>query len=173
MRALLDELLAAARVFARAPAFTALAVGVLGLGLGAVIFMYGVADTLMMKPPPYPNADRLSVIVTIDGQTPGDYDDNMLPLDYLKVREAATQFEAMGAVYVGTAYLTGDGQAERYDGGFADGTCSMSPASRPSSAARSCRRIRSKARHRSSCSATRCGWSASVPIPRSSGARCG
>ena len=121
MRALLDELLAAARVFARAPAFTALAVGVLGLGLGAVIFMYGVADTLMMMAPPYPNADRLAVIVTIDGQTPGDYDDNMLPLDYLKVREAATQFEAMGAVYVGTAYLTGDGQAERYDGGFADG----------------------------------------------------
>ena len=27
----------------------------------------------------------------------------------------------MGAAYVGTAYLTGDGQAERYDGAFADG----------------------------------------------------
>jgi predicted permease len=121
MRALFDELLAACRVFSRAPAFTALAVGVLGLGLGAVIFMYGVADTLMLKPPPYPNADRLYTIITIDGQAPGDYDDNMLPLDYLKVRSTAKQFEAMGTVYVGTAYVTGDGQAERYDGGFADG----------------------------------------------------
>ena len=45
----------------------------------------------------------------------------MLPQDYLKVREASTQFEALGGVYVGTTYLTGDGQAERYDGGFADG----------------------------------------------------
>lgn len=121
MRGFIDELQAAAAGLARAPAFTALAAGVLGLGLGLVIFMYGVADTLMLKPPPFPNADRLYVIATIDGQTPGDYDDSMLPQDYLKVREAATPFEAMGAAYQGTVYLTGDGQAERYDGGFADG----------------------------------------------------
>ena len=93
----------------------------LGLGLGAVIFMYGVADTLMLKPPPYPQGDRIYSVIVIDGQEPGDYDDSMLPLDYLKVREAQTQFEAFGSVYVGTTYLTGDGQAERYDGGFADG----------------------------------------------------
>ena len=121
MRALLDELKSAISGLARAPAFTALAAGVLGLGLGAVIFMYGVADTLMLEPPPYPNADRLYTIATIDGQIAGDYDDTMLPQDYLKVREASTQFEALGGVYVGTTYLTGDGQAERYDGGFADG----------------------------------------------------
>ena len=121
MRAFLDELRAAVTGLMQAPAFTALAVGVLGLGLGAVIFMYGVADTMMLKPPPYPQGDRLYSVVVIDGQEPGDYDDSMLPLDYLKVREAQTQFEAFGSVYVGTTYLTGDGQAERYDGGFADG----------------------------------------------------
>ncbi|MGE3774528.1 MAG: ADOP family duplicated permease [Gammaproteobacteria bacterium] len=121
MRGLIEELKAAVSGLARVPAFTALAVGVLGLGLGAVIFMYGVADTLMLKPPPFPNAERLYTIVTIDGQTAGDYDQSMLPRDYLRIREAQTQFEAMGSIYVGTTYLTGDGQAERYDGGFADG----------------------------------------------------
>ncbi|MGE0031308.1 MAG: ADOP family duplicated permease [Steroidobacteraceae bacterium] len=121
MRGFIDELKAAVSGLARAPAFTALAVGVLGLGLGAVIFMYGVADTLMLKPPPFPNADRLYTIATIDGQIAGDYDDSMFPRDYLRIREAQTQFEAMGSIYVGTTYLTGDGQAERYDGGFADG----------------------------------------------------
>ena len=121
MRGFIDEVKAAIAGLARAPAFTALAVGVLGLGLGAVIFMYGVADTLMMKPPPFPNADRLYTIATIDGQIAGDYDDSMFPQDYLRIREAQTQFEAMGSIYVGTTYLTGDGQAERYDGGFADG----------------------------------------------------
>jgi predicted permease len=121
MRAFIEELKAAVTGLGRAPAFTALAAGVLGLGLGLVIFMYGVADTLMLKPPPFPNAERLYTIATIDGQTPGDYDDSMLPQDYLKVREASDQFEAVGAVYQGTTYLTGDGQAERYDGGFADG----------------------------------------------------
>ncbi|HUG02940.1 MAG TPA: ABC transporter permease [Steroidobacteraceae bacterium] len=121
MRAFIEELKAAVAGLGRAPAFTSLAAGVLGLGLGAVIFMYGVADTLMMKPPPYPDAGRLYSIATIDGQAPGDYDESMAPQDFLKVREALTQFEAIGAIYGGTAYLTGDGQAERYDGGFADG----------------------------------------------------
>ena len=121
MRAFFEELKAAIAGLGRAPAFTGLAAGVLGLGLGAVIFMYGVADTLMMKPPPYPNADRIYTIATIDGQTAGDYDESMLPRDFLKVREAAKQFEALGGIYVGTTYLTGDGQAERYDGAFADG----------------------------------------------------
>jgi putative ABC transport system permease protein len=122
MRAFIEELKAAAIGLGRAPGFAALAAGVLGLGLGAVIFMYGVADTLMLKPPPYPDADRLYTIVTIDGQKVGDYDNSMLPRDLLKVREAAgDQFEALGSIYIGTTYLTGDGQAERYDGAFADG----------------------------------------------------
>ena len=121
MRAFIEELKAAVTGLGRAPGFTALAAGVLGLGLGAVIFMYGVADTLMMKPAPYPHADRIYTIATIAGQAPDDYDQTMLPADYLKIREASTQFAAMGGTYVGTTYLTGDGQAERYDGAFADG----------------------------------------------------
>src|SRR5688572_29083205 len=120
MRAFLDELKAAIAGLARAPAFTAVAVSVLGLGLASVIFMYGVANTLMLKPAPYPNADRIYAIATVDSQ-PGDFDNWMEPMDYEKVRETQTQFEALGSIYVGTAYLTGDGLAERYNGGFADG----------------------------------------------------
>lgn len=121
MRGFIDEIRAAVSGLAHAPAFTALAVGVLGLGLGAVIFMYGVADTIMLKPAPYPNADRLYTVIQREAQAPDDYDDAVAPQDYLLIREAMTQFETIGAGYVGTAYLTGDGQAERYDGGFADG----------------------------------------------------
>jgi putative ABC transport system permease protein len=122
MRAFVAELKSAVTGLGRSPGFTALSAGVLGLGLGAVIFMYGVADTLMLKPPPYPDADRIYTIITRDGQAAGDYDQSMLPRDYLKVREAVGgRFEALGSVYVGTTYMTGDGQAERYDGGFADG----------------------------------------------------
>ena len=122
MRAFFEELKAAVAGLGQAPGFAALAAGVLGLGLGAVIFMYGVADTPMLKPPPYPNAERLYTIVTHDGQKVGDYDNSMLPRDLLKVREAAGEkFDALGGIYIGTTYLTGDGQAERYDGAFADG----------------------------------------------------
>ena len=122
MRGFIDELKAAVTGLGRSPGFTALAAGVLGLGLAAVIFMYGVADTLMLKPPPYPGADRIYTVVAIDGQAPDDYDNSLLPRDALRVREAAGDlFESFGGIYIGTTYLTGDGQAERYDGAFADG----------------------------------------------------
>ena len=85
MRAFLEELKAAITGLGQAPGFAGLAAGVLGLGLGAVIFMYGVADTLMLKPPPYPDADRLYTIVTIDRQQAGEYDSSMLPRDLEKV----------------------------------------------------------------------------------------
>jgi predicted permease len=117
MRAVLDELMAAVRGLARGPAFTALAVGVLGLGLAAVIFMFGVIDTMMLRPAPYPDAER---IYRIDSRSLDDSDvsGDMPPQDYAALRDAQTGFEAIGAAYTGTVYLTGDGQAERYDGGF-------------------------------------------------------
>jgi predicted permease len=121
MRGFFEELKAALYGLARAPGFTALAVGVLGLGLGAVIFMYGAADTLMLKPAPYPNSDRIYRIATL-AMHEDDYNDSMPPQDYELVRDAQTQFEALGSIYVGTAYVTGDGQAERYEGGFSGGT---------------------------------------------------
>src|SRR5688572_5794010 len=173
MRGFIDELKSAVMELGRSPGFTALAAGVLGLGLGAVIFMYGVADTLMLKPPPYPNADRLYTIVTIDGQHAGDYDTSMLPRDFEKVRElAGSKFEAMGGIYIGTTYLTGDGQAERYDGAFADGHVFDVTGVAPELGAPSSRATRSRARRRSSSSPTSSGASASTLTRRSSAAPC-
>ncbi len=54
MRGFIDELKSAVSGLAGRRPSRRCASGVLGLGLGAVIFMYGVADTLMLKPPPYP-----------------------------------------------------------------------------------------------------------------------
>jgi putative ABC transport system permease protein len=117
MRALFDELLAAVRGLARAPGFTALAVCVLGLGLGATIFMYGVADALVLKPPPYPDAGRIHLVVE-RWERSTEFDPSMSTGDYLVVKDAVEGVEAIGSIYTGTVYLTGDGPAERYDGGF-------------------------------------------------------
>ncbi len=117
MRALLDEFVAAARGLSRAPAFTALAVAVLGLGLGSVIGMVGIVDTMLWKPLPYPGAERIYAIELNDPKI-DKYSENVAPQDYVELRDVQTRFEALGAGYTGTVYLTGDGQAERYDGGF-------------------------------------------------------
>lgn len=117
MRAMLDELLAAARGLARAPGFTTLAVCVLGLGLGATIFMYGVVDALVLKPPPYPEAGRIHMVVERWPRSI-ELDHSMSPRDYVAIQDSIQGVEAIGSVYEGTVYLTGDGPAERYDGGF-------------------------------------------------------
>ena len=117
MRVLLDEFMAAARGLARAPGFTALAVCVLGLGLGATIFMYGVVDTLVLRPPPYPDAGRIHLVAERWPRSI-ELDASMSARDYLAIKESIEGVEAIGSVYTGTVYLTGDGPAERYDGGF-------------------------------------------------------
>jgi predicted permease len=117
MRAFLDEFLAAARGLARAPGFTALAVAVLGLGLGATIFMYGVVDALVLKPPPYPDSGRIH-LVTERWPRSIELDPSMSVKDYVAIKDSVRGVEVIGSIYEGTVYLTGDGPAERYDGGF-------------------------------------------------------
>lgn len=115
---LLDELVCAWRGLARAPGFTALAVAVLSLGLGATVFMYGVIDALLLRQPPYPAAER---IYAVHGRlaASGTTSDSIELKDYLAIRESGLQAEAIAAVYPGTVYLTGDGPATRLEGGFA------------------------------------------------------
>jgi predicted permease len=117
LRALVDEFTAAARGLARAPGFAALAVGVLSLGLGAVVFMYGVVDAMLLRPPPYPQAEQLYYVHGRRADT-GSLSDTVSLHDYGAMRDADLPVEAIGAVYNGTVYLTGEGPAERFEGGF-------------------------------------------------------
>jgi putative ABC transport system permease protein len=118
VRAFLDELDSAARELARAPVFTGLAVAVLALGIGSVVFMYGAVDSILLRPAPYPAAER---IYAIQGRDPikGQQVDTVAALDYAAMAAGDLPVEAIGAVYSGTVYLTGVGPATRHDGGFA------------------------------------------------------
>jgi predicted permease len=62
------DLRQAGRALKRTPAFTALAVGMLGLAIGANAGMFGVVNTVLLTPLPYANPDRL---VHIAASAPG------------------------------------------------------------------------------------------------------
>ena len=72
MRSMLREwardLKLAVRALKRSPGFTGVAVGTLGLAIGVNAAMFGVVDTVLLRPLPYANADRL---VHIAGTAPG------------------------------------------------------------------------------------------------------
>ncbi|MGH8309549.1 MAG: hypothetical protein ACRETX_07115, partial [Steroidobacteraceae bacterium] len=63
---LVNDLRQAWRGLAHAPGFLAVAAGVLALGLAATIFMYGVINTALLKPPPLAEADRLIGVFNSD-----------------------------------------------------------------------------------------------------------
>jgi putative ABC transport system permease protein len=52
----------ALRGFARAPGFTVAAIGTLALGIGAMTAIFSIADALMFRPLPFPNANRLVLV---------------------------------------------------------------------------------------------------------------
>ncbi len=56
---LLQDLKYTARILWRDPGFTAVAVLILGLGIGANVAVFSVVNTLMLRPLPFPNAQEL------------------------------------------------------------------------------------------------------------------
>src|SRR5437899_878304 len=56
---LIQDLKYTARKLARDPGFTAVAVLILTLGIGANIAVFSVVNTIMLRPLPFPNAQEL------------------------------------------------------------------------------------------------------------------
>jgi predicted permease len=65
---MLSELRVAARSLARRPTFTIAAVLTLAIGLGATVAIYTVIQSVLLRPLPYPDSDR---IVTVVHRAPG------------------------------------------------------------------------------------------------------
>ena len=104
----------AARRLARAPGFTGTVVIVLAAGIAANTALFSVASALLLRPLPYPAAERL-VLLWSTGETNGEH----LPVSYPDFLDwqAASLPLADLAAYAGTAAtLTGDGLARHLDG---------------------------------------------------------
>lgn len=83
------------------------AVVTVAIGTGATILMFAVVNAVLLKPLPYPNADRLA-IVWMDLRA-RDLDDMPLsPGDFMDMRGQATLFEEMAAVATFRQILAGD-----------------------------------------------------------------
>src|SRR5262245_6959603 len=64
MQRLLHDVRYAIRSLRKAFGFTSVAVLTLALGIGAVTALYNVLDGVLLKPLPYPGADRIVAVVT-------------------------------------------------------------------------------------------------------------
>ena len=99
------------RALRRTPAFTAVAIVTLALGIGANTAIFSVVNTVLLKPLPYPDADRL-VFVWERNTAIGKDRDVVAPPNYLDWKARNAVFEHLGAFRYGGFTLTGFGEPE-------------------------------------------------------------
>jgi predicted permease len=100
----------AARIVWKQPAFAATAVVTLALGIGATTAIFSVVYTVLLKPLPFHEPDRL---VTLRQHAPHGAGTNHGPATYLTYRENQKAFEAIGAWDPTEVSITGGRDPER------------------------------------------------------------
>ena len=109
---MMQDIRYAARSLARTPAFCAAAILSLALGISANTAIFSVVNAVLMRPLPYPDAERL-VILWNRSPGIGIAEDWFSTAQYFDVRNGHTGFEDV-AIAIGANWnLTGDGEPER------------------------------------------------------------
>ena len=111
MRDLIQDFKYAARLLRRAPGFTLVAVTALALGIGANTAIFTVIDTLLLRPLPYADPDRVAVVW--EHNLPRDRKNNVVsPGNFIHWRELNQSFTELAAVSMTfRTTLTGVGEA--------------------------------------------------------------
>ncbi|HEX8557042.1 MAG TPA: ABC transporter permease [Pyrinomonadaceae bacterium] len=101
-----------ARTLLKSPAFTAVAVLSLALGIGANTAIFSVVNAVLLRPLPYPEPDRLTHVWHTPPQEsfPGMDRFSVSPGNYLDWKEQSRAFEQMAIYqYAGLSLSTGGG----------------------------------------------------------------
>src|SRR3712207_4393766 len=105
----------ALRSLLKAPAFTAVAVATLALGIGATSTVFGVVNGVLLKSLPYPESERL-VLVLENNIKKGWEKFSISPANFEDFRAQNRVFDGISAVTGGSFNLTGTGEPERLNG---------------------------------------------------------
>lgn len=112
---LLHDLRYAARMQRKNPAFTIIAVIALALGIGANTAIFSVVNTVLLRPLPYKDPERL-VMVWEDATKQGYPRDTPATGNFVDWRDQNQVFEGMAAISDDSFNLTGAGEPERLEG---------------------------------------------------------
>ena len=115
MLTLFKDLNYSLRTLRKMPGFTIVALLVLALGIGANTAIFSVVNSVVLRPLPYPNADRLALIWETDLKD-GIKREGPSGPNFLDWKEQSQSFDEMALLEVGTGTLTGDGEPEQIIG---------------------------------------------------------
>ncbi len=113
MNDLLQDLRFGIRTLKSSPGFTAVALATLAIGIGANAAIFSYVDGILLKPLPYPEADRIMRVLE---KPPGGGRNGISALNYLDWQKQNTVFEFMAAQTGGSVTLTGVSEPVRLPG---------------------------------------------------------
>ena len=100
MNILLSSVRHGLRVLVRTPLFTICTIAALAIGIGATTAIFSVVNAMLLKPLPYPDADRLLVIW--EHNLPRNRPRNVVNVaNFVGWRDRTQSFEGMGALQQG------------------------------------------------------------------------
>lgn len=102
----------ALRNLRRNPGFAAVAIATLALGIGGITAMFSAFDTILIRPLPYADADRLVMIWDDMSKSEGDATFVTTPAEWTEWRRLNTVFTDLACSQPGNALLSGDGEPE-------------------------------------------------------------
>src|SRR5215210_8105303 len=108
MTTLLQDLRFGARMLWKRPGFTAVAVLTLALGIGANTAIFSLVSAVLLKPLPFPEAERL-VMLWEDASSIGFPQNTPAPANFVDWKAQTQSFERMAATLFVSFNLTGYG----------------------------------------------------------------
>src|SRR6266850_2343618 len=110
METLIKDIRYGVRSLAKRPGFTAIAVITLALGIGACTAIFSVVDGVLLRPLPYPEAERLVELQEVNAKgRPISFADP----NFLDVRDRSRTLEGVAEYSGGIATVTGGSEPAR------------------------------------------------------------
>jgi putative ABC transport system permease protein len=118
------------RTFRQSKGFTFVAVSTIALGIGATAAIFSVVDSLILKPLPYPDADRV-VMVWMDNRKLGLKEDVHSYPNLMDLRAQNRSLSHLNAFREGGVNLTGSGEPVRVTAGIMSAEALSALSARP------------------------------------------
>jgi len=118
METLIQDIRYGIRTLIKKPAFTAVVVAALALGIGANTAIFSIVNSILLRPLPYKDPDRLAMIWMDNKRMNVDQDIHSFA-NYLDYRDQNQVFESMAAYSGVSLNLVGSGEPERIIGSSA------------------------------------------------------